>query len=65
LSAGEDMTLMLARTLIDGAAIEGAESVWRSMNKKRLDPVSLPQHAEIVVAAPRKSRSLEVLEERS
>ena len=43
LSSGEDMTLMLARTLVDGAAIDGAESVWRSMNKKRLDAVSLPR----------------------
>ena len=37
LSAGEDMTLMLARALIEGAQIDGAESVWRSMNEKRVD----------------------------
>ena len=45
LSSGDDMTLMLARALIEGAQIDGAESVWRSMNKKRLDPVSLPRQA--------------------
>ena len=49
LSAGEDMTLMLARALIEGAQIDGAESVWRSMNEKRVDPVSFPPQAENVV----------------
>ena len=37
LSAGDDLTLMLARALIEGAQIDGAESVWRSMNEKRAD----------------------------
>ena len=48
LCAGEDMTLMLARALVEGAQIDGAESVWRSMNEKRVDPVSLPPQAENV-----------------
>src|SRR5208283_2867923 len=65
LSAGDDITLMLARALIEGAQIDGAESVWRSMNEKRVDPVSLPPHTETVIPAWRRNRSLEVLEERS
>ena len=65
LSAGEDMTLMLAKALIEGAQIDGAESVWRSMNEKRVDPVSLPPQAENVFHVWHRSRSLEVLEERS
>ena len=59
------MTLMLARALIEGAQIDGAESVWRSMNEKRVDPVSFPPQAENVVPVWHRSRSLEVLEERS
>ncbi|MGB6068290.1 MAG: helicase-related protein [Desulfomonilaceae bacterium] len=65
LSAGEDMTLMLARALIEGARIDGAESVWRSMNAKRLDVVSLSTDHDNAVNVPHRSRSLEVLEERS
>jgi hypothetical protein len=65
LSAGDDITLMLAKTLIEGAQIYGAESVWRSMNKKRVDPVSFPSQAENVIPPWHGSRSLEVLEERS
>jgi hypothetical protein len=65
MSAGEDMTLMLARALIEGAQIDGAESVWRSMNEKRVDPVSLPRQAETVAQVPHRSLTLEFLEERS
>jgi hypothetical protein len=60
LSAGEDMTLMLARALIEGAQIDGAESVWRSMNEKLVDPVSLQQAGMSSVYTW--SPSLEVLE---
>ena len=65
LSAGEDMTLMLARALIEGARIDGAENVWRSMNEKRVDPVCLPPQPDNAVYVPHKSRSLEVLEDPS
>jgi len=65
LSSGEDMTLMLAKALIEGAQIDGAESVWRSMNQRRGDHVSLPRQAENVVYVQHRSPSLEVLEERS
>jgi hypothetical protein len=65
LSAGEDMTLMLARALIDGAQIEGAESVWRSMNQKRISLTSSPPKAEPIVSMRPTRLSLEALEERS
>jgi hypothetical protein len=65
LSSGEDMTLMLAKVLIEGAQIEGAESVWQSMNEKRIDLVSSPQQLETLAPAWHRSRSLEVLEERT
>jgi hypothetical protein len=65
LSAGEDMTLMLARALIEGARIDGAESVWRSMNEKRVDGAGSPRQVEMVVPVRHRSLSLEVLEERS
>jgi hypothetical protein len=65
LCSGDDMTLMLARALIEGAQIDGAESVWRSMNAKRLEPASSPRQAENVVHVRHRSPSLEVLEERS
>jgi len=59
------MTLMLARVLLEGAQIGGAESVWRSMNQKRVEPVSLPPQAKNVFHLLHTSRSLEVLEDRS
>ncbi len=30
--AGDDITLLLARALVEGTHIQGAESVWRSLN---------------------------------
>jgi len=65
LSAGEDMPLMLAKALIEGAQIDGAESVWRSMNEKRVEHVWLPLQTENVFYVQHRSPSLEVLEERS
>jgi SNF2 family DNA or RNA helicase len=65
LSAGDDMTLMLAKALIEGAKIDGAESVWRSMNEKRVKAVPLLPQAHDVNYLPQKYRSLEMLEERS
>jgi hypothetical protein len=65
LSAGDDITLMLAKALIEGAQIDGAESVWRSMNEKRPGLVSFPPQTENVAPPCHMSRSLEVLEERS
>jgi hypothetical protein len=65
LCAGEDMTLMLARALVDGSRIEGAESVWRSMNAKLVETTSFPRQAERVLHVRHRTPSLEVLEERS
>lgn len=65
LCTGEDMTLTLARTLIEGAQIGGAESVWRAMNAKRGDPAPLQRHSVMDVPVRHRALSLEVLEERS
>jgi hypothetical protein len=65
MSGGEDMTLMLAKALIDGAGIEGAESVWRSMNAKSGNQALSKPHVEIIRPVPRRSLTLEMLEERS
>jgi hypothetical protein len=51
--------------LVDGSRIEGAESVWRSMNEKRVETASFPRQTENVVHVRLRSPSLEVLEERS
>ena len=60
LCAGEDMTLMLARALVEGSRIEGAESVWRALNQRQ----EKPRHGNVILFVP-KTRSLELLEERS
>jgi hypothetical protein len=65
LCAGEDMTLMLARALVNGSRIEGAESVWRSMIEKRPETVFFSRQAENVLYVQRRGLSLEMLEERS
>jgi hypothetical protein len=65
LCAGEDMTLMLARALVDGSRIVGAESVWRSMNQKRAETASFQLRAENVFYVQHRRPSLEMLEERS
>ena len=58
--AGEDMTLLLARALVEGTYIQGAESVWRALNQPRQTP-----RATNVIPFLRRSWSLELLEERS
>jgi hypothetical protein len=58
--AGEDMTLMLARTLVEGTHIQGAESVWRALNQ----PQHTPRQGEVIPFL-RNFWSLELLEERS
>lgn len=58
--AGEDMTLLLAKALVEGTHIQGAESVWRGLNEQRR--TSRPGK---VVPLPWRARSLERLEERS
>lgn len=60
LCSGEDMTLMLARALVEGSRIEGAESVWRTLNRRRQEP----SHRNVIPFV-RRSWPLEVLEERS
>jgi hypothetical protein len=58
--AGEDMTLLLARALVEGAHIQGAEHVWRALNKPRQTP-----RQGNVIPFLRKNWSLELQEERS
>jgi len=65
LCAGEDMTLMLARALVEGSQIEGAESVWRSLNMKRGVSRTAEQSAKIALPFVATRRSWEMLEERA
>lgn len=58
--AGEDMTLLLAKALVEGTHIQGAESVWRALNQQH--GTSYPGK---VLPLPLRARSLERLEERS
>jgi hypothetical protein len=58
--AGEDMTLMLAKALVEGTHIQGAESVWRGLNQ----PHETHQQGKVIPFL-RKNRPLELLEERS
>ena len=58
--AGEDMTLVLAKALVQGTHIQGAESVWRALNQPR----QMPKQANVIPFL-RKKWSLELLEERS
>jgi len=60
LCSGEDMTLMLARALVEGSRIAGAESVWRALNQRQ----QKPRHGNVIPFV-RKTWSLELLEERS
>ncbi|MGO9118881.1 MAG: hypothetical protein ACLQPD_14890, partial [Desulfomonilaceae bacterium] len=54
------MTLMLARALVEGSRIAGAESVWRALNQRQ----QKPRHGKVIPFV-RKTWSLELLEERS
>jgi SNF2 family DNA or RNA helicase len=58
--AGEDMTLMLAKALVEGTHIQGAESVWRALNQ----PMQTPRQGKVIPFL-RKNWPLELLEERS
>lgn len=58
--AGEDMTLLLAKALVEGTHIQGAECVWRSLNQARP-----PLRQANVIPFLRKKWSLELLEERT
>jgi len=64
LCSGEDMTLMLARALVEGSRIEGAESVWRSLNMTRGVSKIAKQSSASVLSFSSIRRSLEMLEER-
>jgi hypothetical protein len=57
--AGDDMTLMLAKTLVEGTHIQGAESVWRKLNC----PKQTPTQGNVIPL--RRNWSLELMEERS
>jgi len=65
LCSGEDMTLMLARALVEGSRIEGAESVWRSLNMKRKVSKVVLQSSARVPPFVTTRRSWEMLEERA
>jgi len=58
--AGDDMTLLLAKALVEGRAIQGAESVWRTLNQRG----QKPRNGNVMPFA-RKTWPLELLEERS
>ena len=58
--AGEDMTLMLAKALVAGTHIQGAESVWRALNQPRETPKQTN-----VIPFLHMNWPLELLEERS
>jgi hypothetical protein len=57
--AGDDVTLLLARALVEGTHIHGAESVWRKLNCSKQTPTSGN------VIPLRRNWSLELMEERS
>lgn len=57
--AGDDMTLMLAKALVEGTHIQGAESVWRKLNC----PKQTPTPGNVIPL--RRNWSLELMEERS
>jgi hypothetical protein len=58
--AGDDTTFLLAKALVEGSHIRGAESVWRTLNQSH----QTLRH-RTVISILRRSRSLELLEERS
>ena len=65
LCSGEDMTLMRARALVEGNRIEGAESVWRSLNIKRGLSKTVNQSSASVFPFSSERQSLKMLEERA
>jgi hypothetical protein len=63
--AGEDMTLLLAKTLVEGMDVQGAESVWRVLNQQqRKSKAGTCRHGNVIPFI-RKRWSLEMLEERA
>jgi SNF2 family DNA or RNA helicase len=58
--AGEDMTLLLAKALVEGTHIQGAESVWRALNQPR----QTSKQTNLIPFLG-KNWSLELLEERT
>jgi len=60
MAAGDDMTLMLAKALVQGTHIQGAESVWRGLNEQ-----GRTSRDGKVLPLPWRARSLERLEEHS
>jgi hypothetical protein len=57
--AGEDMTLLLAKALVEGTHIQGAESVWCKLNRLKQTPIP----ANVIPL--RRNWTLELMEERS
>ena len=57
--AGEDMTLLLAKALVEGTHIQGAESVWQRLGRQHRT-----SRRGNVVPFPLRACSLERLEER-
>ncbi len=63
--AGEDMTLLLAKALVEGMDLKGAESVWRALNQKQRRSKPRTSHHGDVIPFVRRRWSLELLEERA
>lgn len=63
--AGDDMTLMLARSLVEGMKVQGAESVWRSLHSNLpAQETTLPHQGKLLLHPIPRRRSLERMEER-
>ena len=63
--AGEDMTLLLAKALVEGMDVEGAESVWKALNSKQHERSQRSLCHPTVIHFTPKRLSLERLEERA
>ncbi|MFC1836677.1 helicase-related protein [Thermodesulfobacteriota bacterium] len=63
--AGEDMMLLLAKALVQGMDVHGAESVWRTLNQRQRRALPRMYHCGNVIPLQRKEWSLELLEERA
>jgi len=63
--AGEDMTLLLAKTLVERMDIQGAESVWRTLNQRQERTTPRTSNHGNVIPVVGRDWSLELLEERA
>ncbi len=63
--AGDDMTLLLAKTLVERMDIQGAESVWRTLNRRQEKTKPRTSCHGNVIPFVSRDWSLERLEERA